>query len=112
MKRLVYCRYGPSSPSERRFLSDEEPTLETLDFTIRICSTPTYSYFDLYLYSVYAAHYVYLNVIGWTIGRKLKGKFRLSSNSSHDDFELEFIKAAFRASEKKEITFSVTSRVA
>ena len=44
------------------FLSDEGPTLETLDFTIRIGSTPTFSYFDLYLsrylYSAYVAHYV------------------------------------------------------
>ena len=34
------------------FLSDERPTLETLDFTIRIGSTPTFLFFDL-------AHYVY-----------------------------------------------------
>ena len=35
--------------------------LETLDFTtIRIGSTPTFLYFDLYLYSAYAGHYVYL----------------------------------------------------
>ena len=34
------------------------PMLEMLDFTIRISSTPTFSYFDLYLYSAYAAHYV------------------------------------------------------
>ena len=33
--------------------------LETLDHTIRIGSTPTFLYFDLYLYSAYAAHYVY-----------------------------------------------------
>ena len=33
--------------------------LETLDFTIRIGSAPTFLYFDLYLYSAYAAHYVY-----------------------------------------------------
>ena len=26
---------------------------ETLDYTIRIGSTPTFSYFDLYLYSAY-----------------------------------------------------------
>ena len=32
--------------------------LETLDYTIRIGSTPTFLYFDLYLYSAYAAHYV------------------------------------------------------
>ena len=40
------------------FLSDEGPTLETLHYTIRIGSTPTFLYFDLYLYSAYAAHYV------------------------------------------------------
>ena len=35
----------------------------TLDHTIRIGSTPTFLYFDLYLYSAYAAHYVYINGI-------------------------------------------------
>ena len=30
------------------FLSDEGPMLETLDYTIRIGSTPTFLYFDLY----------------------------------------------------------------
>ena len=35
--------------------------LETLDYTIRIGSTPTILYFDFYLYSAYAAHYVYFN---------------------------------------------------
>ena len=46
------------------FLSDEGPMLETLDYTIRIgVSTPTFLYFDLYLYSAYAAHYVYYNAI-------------------------------------------------
>ena len=29
--------------------------LETLDYTIRIGSTPTFLYFDLYLYYAYAA---------------------------------------------------------
>ena len=33
--------------------------LSALDHTIRIGSTPTFLYFDLYLYSAYAAHYVY-----------------------------------------------------
>ena len=33
--------------------------LETLDNTIRIGSTPTVLYSDLYLYSAYAVHYVY-----------------------------------------------------
>ena len=36
------------------FLSDEGPMLETLDYTIRIGSIPTFLYFDLYLYSAYA----------------------------------------------------------
>ena len=49
---------GPSS--ERRANADEGPMLETLDYTIRIGSTPTFLYFDLYLYSTYAAHYVYM----------------------------------------------------
>ena len=31
------------------FLSDEGPMLETLDHTIRIGSTPTFLYFDLYM---------------------------------------------------------------
>ena len=33
--------------------------LETLDHTIRLGSTQTFLYFDLYLYSAYAARYVY-----------------------------------------------------
>ena len=33
-----------------RFLSDKGPMLETLDYTIRIGSTPTILYFDLYIY--------------------------------------------------------------
>ena len=33
--------------------------LETLDYTIRIGSTQTFLYFDLYLYSAYAAHFIY-----------------------------------------------------
>ena len=41
------------------FLSDEGPMLETLDYTIRIGSTPTFLYFDFYLYLAYAAHYIY-----------------------------------------------------
>ena len=44
------------------FLSDEGPTLETLDFTIRIGSIPTFLYFDLYLYSAHATHYVYFKI--------------------------------------------------
>ena len=34
--------------------------LETLDYTIG--STPTFLYFDLYLYSAYAAHYIYYSI--------------------------------------------------
>ena len=36
--------------------------LETLDYTIRIGSIPTFLYFDLYLYSAYAAHFVYIHM--------------------------------------------------
>ena len=42
---------------------DEGPMLETLDYTIRIGSTPTFLYFDLYLYSAYAAHCIYLLLV-------------------------------------------------
>ena len=34
------------------FLSNEGPTLEMLDFTFHIGGTPTFLYFDLYLYAV------------------------------------------------------------
>ena len=37
------------------------PSVKTLDFTIRICSTPIFIYFDLYLNTAYAAN-VYLQV--------------------------------------------------
>ena len=47
-----------SVSSERR--ANEGPTLETLDFTISISSTPTFSYFDLYLYSAYTGHYTFI----------------------------------------------------
>ena len=36
---------------------------EALDYTIRIGSTPTCLYFDLYLYSAYAAHYVKFQIM-------------------------------------------------
>ena len=34
------------------FLSDEGPMLKTLDYTIRIGSTPTFLYFDLYHFTL------------------------------------------------------------
>ena len=37
------------------FLSDEGPTLETLDIAFYIGSTPTFLFFDLYLNTAYAA---------------------------------------------------------
>ena len=37
----------------------QRPTLETLDYTIRIGSTPTFLFFDFYLHTAYAAHYVH-----------------------------------------------------
>ena len=42
-------------------LSDGGPMLETLDYTIRIGSTSTILYFDLYLYSAYAAHTTFIS---------------------------------------------------
>ena len=37
-----------NKPILNSFLSDEGPMLERLDYTIRIGSTPTFLYFDLY----------------------------------------------------------------
>ena len=55
----IYIKRSVSFFSNFLFLSDEGPMLETLDYTIRIGSTPTFFYFDLYLNTAYAAHYVY-----------------------------------------------------
>ena len=48
------------------------PGVETLDFTIRICSTPTFLYFDLYLNAAYAANvYLYLCLFyNYNVNRK------------------------------------------
>ena len=40
------------------FLSDEGATLETLDFAFHIGSTQTFLYFDFYLNTAYAGHYI------------------------------------------------------
>ena len=40
-----------------RLLFGKGPTLETLDYTIRIGGTLTFLYFDLTLNTAYAAHY-------------------------------------------------------
>ena len=52
------CRYAANDGVATCNLGKTGPMLETLDYTIRIGSTPTFLYFDLYLYSAYAAHYV------------------------------------------------------
>ena len=73
-KKLLYCQYRKRSLAFERmpfvrekhererktFLSVERFMLETLDFAFYIGSTLTdFSYFDLYLSTAYAAHYVY-----------------------------------------------------
>ena len=54
--------------------------LETLDYTIRIGSTPTFLYFDLYFYSAYAGRYVYFyQILLVTIyALEIKKKHRLT----------------------------------
>ena len=59
-KVLVYV--SSVGPLSVHVLSDEGPTLETLDFTVCIDSTSTFFYFDLYLHTAYAAHYVYFTI--------------------------------------------------
>ena len=48
---------------------------EMYHYTIRIGSTPTILYFDLYLYSAYAAHYVYFNFLS---GHAFRRQHRVS----------------------------------
>ena len=48
-------------PQSKWFRDAPDDNLLLLDYTIRIGSTPTILYFDFYLYSAYAAHYVYSN---------------------------------------------------
>ena len=43
---IVKSNVSSVGPLTLFFFSDEGPTLETLDFTIRIGSTPTFLYFD------------------------------------------------------------------
>ena len=53
--------------------------LETLDYTIRIGSIPTFLYFDLYLYSAYAAHFVYIIIIIMSMLNFVREYFKLSN---------------------------------
>ena len=64
----------------RTLVRGEGPTLETLDFTIHIGSAPTLLYFDLYLNTAYAAHYVYLINKIWLLYRKPKNAITLLWN--------------------------------
>ena len=66
---------------------DEGSMLETLDYTIRIGSTPTFLYFDLYLYSAYAAHCIYLLLDPFLLyGNNLAGTFFVPSPAKRDNF--------------------------
>ena len=47
---------GSSSERNIKFPSDEGPTLETFDFTIRDGSTPILLYFDFFLNDTYTQH--------------------------------------------------------
>ena len=59
---VPYTPHYLEEKTKQTIYIDEGPMLETLDYTIRIGSTPTFLYFDLYLYSAYAAHYVYVHL--------------------------------------------------
>ena len=45
------------------FFSDERLMLETLEFTFYIGSTRKFLYFDLFVNTAYAAHYVYCIIV-------------------------------------------------
>ena len=64
------------------FLTDDGPTLKTLDFTFYIGSTSTFLYFDLHFITAYAAHYVYTkykNVGVLPICMKVKSQFQFQA---------------------------------
>ena len=50
---LVYV-----ATADTRIVKPKGPTLETLEFAFHSGSTSTFLYFDLYLNTAYAAHYI------------------------------------------------------
>ena len=54
----VWSVYSALCQRETCYFLTKGPTLETIDFTFRIGSTLTFLYFDLYLNTAYAAHYI------------------------------------------------------
>ena len=85
-KFSVVTMASPSLKSWLRHCSLTIPMLETLDYTIRIGSTPTFFYFELYLYSAYAAHYVY-----FTLLYKIKWFIEFSATSKIDNLTWDFM---------------------
>ena len=77
------------------FLSDEAPTLETLDYTIRIDSTPTFLYFDLYLYSGYGAHYIYLFILSLLTVRQYELVSSFGTDTQEHTLGTAFIEIRF-----------------
>ena len=79
MKRSVYCQYGQYSLTFRAValrqretgpISDVGPMLETLDYTIRIGSTPTFLHLNnvcIYIYIYRYDHAVQIQFPDWTI---------------------------------------------
>ena len=49
------------------FFPDKELMLETLEFTSYIGSTPNFLYFDLFVNTAYAAHYVYCIIVQFSL---------------------------------------------
>ena len=80
----------------KQFLSDEGPLLETLDYTIRIGSTPTFLYFDLHLYSTYAAHFVYFTFVKTADYLRVCGHGYSQSNNGDHRCVLLFILGNFK----------------
>ena len=62
--RRVKSNVSSVDPSSERN-TYEGFTFETLDFTIRIGSTPTIFYFDLYLSIAYAVHYTFISQLNF-----------------------------------------------
>ena len=60
--------------------------LETLDYTIRIGSTPTFLYSDLFIFTLFTLNCVYFE---WSLPVRLENDARATSEKSHIRFVVD-----------------------
>ena len=65
------------------------------NYTIRIDSTPTFLYFDLYLYSGYGAHYIYLFILSLLTVRQYELVSSFGTDTQEHTLGTAFIEIRF-----------------